>query len=356
VPTTVPAQSVLLKQVRQGDEQVVVFTGFQPGEQASVSIVASPPVGLPQATADAGGRFRISWKVPEDFPVRRYSMRLEGLQSQRIGLADFSVVARQVTSSSVTGGSTTPSPASSTAGPTSSAAGPAATATSTAATSEASSAATPTVSPGTAATSRSSTTPWWLWILLACIVLLALVLGAVDLGRRHRRTAEADLIARESELSDVAAVQIVRATPPEPPVAQAPIPPEYDEDPDRPILFSHRQAENYSPPTVLIGDPDAPTTAIGTSSGEPRPGDPTGVWKPDFTPDGQGRPHDPPVGDPPGAAAAGPGTQQFDPFADDQTDGSGPADGSGPSGPAGPSGSSGARDDQNRGPWEPPAG
>jgi len=342
VPTTVPAQSVLLKQVRQGDEEVVVFTGFQPGEPASVSIVASPPVALPQATADAGGRFRISWRVPEDFPVRRYSMRLEGLQSRRVGLADFSVVARQLTASSASAASTAQSPASSAGAPASSAAG--LVITTTAAASTAPSSAAPTsAAPGTATTGRSSTTPWWLWIILAAIILLALVLGAVDLGRRHRRTAEADLIARENELSDAAAVQIVRAPPPVPPMAQAPIPPEYDEDPDRPILFSHRQAENYSPPTELIGDPDAPTAAIGTPSGPPRQGDPTGAWKPDFTTEGQRPPDDDPVGDPGGGAAAGPGTQQFNPFADDRTDESSPADQSGPSG------SSCARDDRTRG-------
>jgi hypothetical protein len=360
VPTTVPAQSVLLKQVRQGDEQVVVFTGFQPGEQATVSIVASPSVDLPQATADAGGRFRISWKVPGDFPVRRYSMRLEGLQSLKVGLADFSVVARLVPSSSASNGSTAQSPTSSAqiftssaAGPTSSAAAPAITASSAPTTTAPTTTAAPTSAvPNTAGSGRVST-PWWLWILLAAVLLVALVVGAVAMGRRHRTTAEADLIARQDELSDAAEVQIIRATPPLPPVMQPPVPPEYDEHPDRPILFSHRQAEQYSPPTELIGDPDAPTTAIRTTSGVPQRQNPTGEWKPDFTDDAQGQVADSPGARPPGEF--GPGTQQFNPFADDRTGESTPADGStGPDRPGRPGNDPGAQDGQDRGHWEPP--
>ena len=187
---------------------------------------------------------------------------------------------------------------------------------------------------------QASSTPWWLWITLGLLLIAGLVVAVVLMGRQHRQQALKEQQARERQLASAAETQSLIPMPPTP---APPTPPaglgEYAEDPQRPILFSHRQAEQYTPPTDPIDsaptqqiDPRGlPTQAINPQqpgSGSARkpmadPGPATGAWTPDFAP-----------GQPP--AGPGPGTQQFDPFADEsdpgQTSGSG-ADGNDEPGP-----------------------
>lgn len=332
------AESVLLEEVRQGQEQVVVFTGFTPGETATVQIVDNDQVEIPDVQADDSGAVRVSWTVPEDFPPAAYRMQVDGQESLRVGVVDFTVAAVVVppsSASSTSAPSSTPSstpasstPPSTTSSPPSSRTPPSRSSSS--AVTSSSAAAPP------AAAAEESGTPWGLLVTLLALLLIGLVVGAVFLGRRHRREADEDRRRREAELADAAATETARH--PEPPVP--PADPGYaglDEHPDRPVLFSHRQAENYSPPTEVIGSPDASTEAIRT----PGPADdppPTGAWTPDFTgttpAGGPGTQQFDPFADDPADAAAdstdhpvedpepegGPGTQQFDPFADDSVD------------------------------------
>lgn len=363
VPTTVPVQDLLMQRVQQGRDQVAVFAGFTPGEMVTVRISGNPPAELPDVTADDGGTVRVTWAVPKDFPVAGYSMRVEGQTSLRVGEANFSVVAAIVPSTS-SASPTTSAPASSKSPVSSSrASSPVSSrrsttrspsrATSTAESSTASSqeSTTATTVTGTPSAQKTSSTPWWLWITLAAVLLIGLVVAAVAMGRRHRESTEAEIAAREAELANGLDEQVLRQPPVPPP--PPPVPNEYQEHPDRPILFSHRQAEHYSPPTEVISAADGPTEAIGTppivpAGDRPPPGPPvapdvTGAWTPDFTAE---RPSEP-----------GPGTQQFDPFADE------PADPDGRTGPdtdantdpddkpnTGPN----PDNSDDRGQWEPP--
>jgi len=209
---------------------------------------------------------------------------------------------------------------------------------------------------GTPSTHKTSSTPWWLWITLAAVLLIGLVVAAVAMGRRHRESTEAEIAAREAELANGLDEQVLRQPPVQPP---PPVPNEYQEHPDRPILFSHRQAEHYSPPTEVISAADAPTEAIGTppivpAGDRPPPGPPvapdvTGAWTPDFTAE---RPSEP-----------GPGTQQFDPFADEPADpnvGTGPDTdpntdpNTGPNPDNEPNSGPSPDNSDDRGQWEPP--
>ncbi|MEJ7651675.1 MAG: hypothetical protein WKF57_21915 [Nakamurella sp.] len=182
---------------------------------------------------------------------------------------------------------------------------------------------------------QTSSTPWWLWITLGLLLIAGLVVAVVLMGRQHRQQALKEQQARERQLASAAETQSLIPMPPTP---APPTPPaglgEYAEDPQRPILFSHRQAEQYTPPTDPIDsaptqqiDPRGlPTQAIPPQpgSGSARkpvadPGPATGAWTPDFA-----------AGQPP--ADPGPGTQQFNPFADDADapGGSGSAAGAAP--------------------------
>lgn len=346
-----PVQNLLMQKVQQGRDQVAVFAGFTPGETVTVRISGNPPVELPDVTADDGGTVRVTWTVPNDFPIAGYSMRVEGQRSLRVGEANFSVIAAIVPSTSSAPPSSS-TPVSSSSRPNSSSAvssdrsatrSSSSPSSSTVESSTASSAASTTATT-VVGTPKKSSTPWWLWITLAAVLLVGLVVAAVAMGRRHRESTEAEIAAREAELADGLDEQIVRQSPVQP--QQPPVPNEYLEHPDRPILFSHRQAEHYSPPTEVIPAPDTPTEAIGTPpivpTGDRPPVDPpvapdvTGAWTPDFTADQPGEP--------------GPGTQQFDPFADQPDD----AD-SGTEPDTDSSAEPNTEEGDDRGQWEPPA-
>lgn len=322
VPTTVPAQSILLGSVQQGRDEVAVFGGFLPGEAVSATISGNPPVKLTVPAASANGSVRVAWTVPANFPVAGYSLRVEGAKSLRVGVANFTVVAAPVVSSPA--GSSTVAASSTAPSVTSSAVSSTASSTSAPSTSfvDSSTTAAPTTTSSLAApapANTSSKTPWWLWITLAVVVLVALVVGAVSFGRRHKQDAEADRRSAEAELAAAAGDEqarqqqatIIANQPPRDPIHPS-APGEYDEHPDRPILFSHRQAEHYSPPTDPIDGGEAPTQAIG---------DP-----------GQAGPPPPPGQQSPPPDEPGPGTQTFDALADDPD-----------------------TDDQGRGQWQPPS-
>ncbi len=387
VPTTVQPQSVLLDKVQQGRDEVVVFDGFTPGEAVSASISGNPPVKLTVPPASSSGSVRVAWKVPATFPVAGYSLRVEGAKSLRVGVASFSVIAAPVVSSISSTASTRStvssvisSVASSVVSSTAVSSTPSSTAVSAASSASAPSTTASVVAPAPA--NSSSKTPWWLWITLAAVVLVALVVGAVALGRRHRQETEAEQAAVEADLAAAAGEEAARqqqATI----IANQPLrqpidpgaPGEYDEHPDRPILFSHRQAEHYSPPTDPIDSGDAPTQAIGgtppSQAPPPPPQESTQSWRPDFSQDqsaagqpmpGQPAPEQPrpgqPAPDQPQQDEPGSGTQLFDALADDDTaapndDGAGgTGNGGGGNGSAGGGGDGGGR---HRGEWSPPA-
>jgi hypothetical protein len=332
VPTTVQAQSVLLPEIAQGREQVVVFTGFQPGELATVTLSGNR-VKLPDVRADQSGAVRVDWTVPKDFPVGGYTVRVEGQTSLRVGEAGFAVIAAApptTASAEVTSPApTTPStPASPTPTTVTSSVETTTSATTTSVTESPTetSAVTSAAAIGAPASDTGSGTPWWLWITLAAVLLVGLVVAAVAMGRRHREDADAERARREAELAAAAEAEAMRHPHPAPGPA-TPMPPGFDEHPDRPILFSHRQAEQSGAPTEAIGDPNAPTQAIG-SPGEQQGGrhsapEPPGTQQfdpfgdDDAPPAGPGTQQFDPFGDD-DAPPAGPGTQQFDPFADDR--------------------------------------
>ncbi|MDQ6658923.1 MAG: hypothetical protein M3Z00_11990 [Actinomycetota bacterium] len=352
-------QSILLDRVQQGRQEVVVFGGFTPGEGVSASISGNPPVKLTAPAASGTGSVRVAWKVPVNFPVAGYSLRVQGAKSLRVGVASFTVIAAPVISSvsSTAGTGSSLSPASSVTSAVVSAATstPSSTAISTA--SAASAAGTTAGVAAPAPANTSSKTPWWLWITLAAVVLVALVVGAVALGRRHRQETEAERAAVEADLAAAAGEQAARQQQAIIIADQAPrqpidpgVPGEYDEHPDRPILFSHRQAEHYSPPTDPIDGGDAPTQAIGGTplSQAPPPQESTQSWRPDLSPE-PSTAHPSPAGQPvpeqPTADGPGSGTQLFDALVDD--------DSALPNGNDGGSGSEGAGG--HRGEWSPPA-
>ncbi|MGI8414659.1 MAG: hypothetical protein ACR2P2_00305 [Nakamurella sp.] len=396
VPTTVQPQSVLLDKVQQGRDEVVVFDGFTPGEAVSASISGNPPVKLTVPRASSSGSVRVAWKVPATFPVAGYSLRVEGAKSLRVGVASFSVIAAPVVSSASSTASAAQSTASSVASSIASAVVPATASSSTPSSTAVSAASSANAAPTTIASvvapspaDTSSKTPLWLWITLASVVLIALVVGAVALGRRHRQETEAEQAAVEADLAAAAGEEAARqqqATmianqPPRQPINPG-APGEYDEHPDRPILFSHRQAEQYSPPTDPIDGPDTPTQAIGgtpRSEGQPPPPqESTQSWRPDFSQDqstpsqpapsqptpsqpapSQPAPSQPTPGQPapdrPQQEDPGSGTQLFDALADDDTAGTPDDDSAGGNASNGNDGNGNNGSGRHRGEWSPPS-
>ena len=82
--TTVSPNSMLQTSVVAGGNQVVVFTGFTPGEGVAVTLF-SDPISLPPVTADNSGTVRVEFAVPADLPPGVHILQAIGAQSRRVG-------------------------------------------------------------------------------------------------------------------------------------------------------------------------------------------------------------------------------------------------------------------------------
>jgi hypothetical protein len=196
VPTTVAPDSVQATEAPVGSDQVVVFSGFTPGEVVDAALY-SEPIPLPPVQADRTGTVTIEFTVPEDLPPGTHLVQAIGRQSARVGVAQFEVVAAAATSGTettdATATETTPtSTASATASesaapaPTTSSAGSTATTPVTTAetTSEAVGAAVPSDPPGGAARLI------WLWVVLGALIVIGGA-AAIVVMLRHRREVDA---------------------------------------------------------------------------------------------------------------------------------------------------------------------
>lgn len=193
-PTTVAPDSVQADQAPVGSDQVIVFSGFTPGEVVD-SALYSDPIPLPPVQADPAGTVTISFTVPEDLPTGTHLVQAIGRQSARVGIAQFEVVAAETTATSPTETTATTDATASTAPETVVVAPPP--------TSSASSAETTPVSTTDAAetTAQSSTeaagTPLtddstgaarllWLWIVLGALIVIGGAAAIVVMLRRRR--------------------------------------------------------------------------------------------------------------------------------------------------------------------------
>lgn len=96
VPTTVAPDSIQATEAPAGSDQVVVFSGFTPGEVVDADLY-SDPIPLQPAQADPTGKVTIAFTVPEDLPVGTHLVQAIGRQSARVGVAQFEVVAADAT-------------------------------------------------------------------------------------------------------------------------------------------------------------------------------------------------------------------------------------------------------------------
>jgi hypothetical protein len=101
VPTTVAPDSVQAAEAPVGSDQVVVFSGFTPGEVVDADLY-SDPIPLPPVQADPTGKVTISFTVPEDLPTGTHLVQAIGRQSARVGIAQFEVVAAETTDTTAT--------------------------------------------------------------------------------------------------------------------------------------------------------------------------------------------------------------------------------------------------------------
>jgi hypothetical protein len=344
--TTVSPNSILQTSVVAGGSQVVVFTGFKPGESVAVTLF-SDPISLPAAKADSAGTVRVEFDVPAGLTPGVHVLQAIGAESRRVGIAQFVVTAAPTTAG--TSSTQAPSPTAS------SAVASSATSSSVVASSETSSAPATTSTPPSPTSAAPTTTPaagggsspnnlLWLWIILGAVILIGAVAGIVAMVR-----------SRKDEDDDLP--PLVAASGPEPPrpgwsggAAAAPGSPVagYPGDPGNagpqagpahgpgdygllsgfePELLSGRGGPDAT--THLIGPPgsQAPTQYLGPGApGIPapwpgtaptQPGGPptqsggasTQQWRPEFT---EAQPAVPPPARP-GADAGGPSTQAWTP-------------------------------------------
>ena len=91
--TTVSPNSMLQTSVVAGGNQVVVFSGFTPGEGVAVTLF-SDPISLPPVTADNAGTVRIEFEVPATRDPGCTSCRRSAQNPRRVGIAQFAVPSR----------------------------------------------------------------------------------------------------------------------------------------------------------------------------------------------------------------------------------------------------------------------
>lgn len=302
--TTVSPDSMLQTSVAVGGTQVVVFSGFTPGEGVAVTLF-SDPISLPSVTADNTGTVRIEFVVPTTLSPGVHLLQAIGAQSNRVGIAQFAVTAATTSASSTPTTSSSPSPTTSSS-PTSSSAATSSESSSAEATTSSPSP-TPSATLTTAITApagnNTSNNLLWLWITLAVVVLVGAAAGIVAMVRARNHDDEDDL------------PPLVVAGAPDPPppgwsgATAVVAPPTHGDDAAvgagdfgllsgrEPELLSGRGGPDAT--TQLIGPagPEAPTQYIGPSTGTTGPaggaaapatgpadpGPSTQGWQPDFT-------------------------------------------------------------------------
>lgn len=191
--TTVPPNSMLQTSLPAGGDQVVVFTGFIPGEGVAVTLF-SDPISLPAVTADGAGTVRIEFTLPADLSPGLHILQAVGAQSRRVGIAQFTVTAATTESStpatsatSATSSSPSPTTSSQTSSEEATTSSETSSAEPTTSLSVSSPTATPTVATTTAAGGEpSSNNLLWLWITLGVVVVVGAVAGIVAMIRSRR--------------------------------------------------------------------------------------------------------------------------------------------------------------------------
>jgi hypothetical protein len=104
-PTTVAPDSVQAAEAPVGSDQVVVFSGFTPGEVVD-SVLYSDPIPLPPVQADPTGTVTLAFVVPEELSPGTHLVQATGRQSARVGVAQFEVVAAEAPTDATTSGAT----------------------------------------------------------------------------------------------------------------------------------------------------------------------------------------------------------------------------------------------------------
>lgn len=267
-PGTAIPQNISAPTIVAGGTQNVIFSGFEAGEQVNLTLF-SDPITLSPVTADQTGVATVAFIVPADFVAGTHRLEAIGAQSGTVGVASFQVTAPPVP--------TTPSPTPSPA-PSSSVSSSAASSSAASSSAPASSAVTSSSSvPAPAGDSGSSL--WWLWLILAIVLIAGIVTGIVVYRRKQQEQRErdemeiADSAAREQQAGAGGGSNFDARTVFLPPVQSDGPPPGADpygllsgrDHPDNPSLYSGR-------------DPAGPTQAYGPPSGygAPPPGGPTG--------------------------------------------------------------------------------
>ena len=284
-PSSAIVQQVGSPTVAPGGTQTVIFSGFRGGEQVNLTLF-SAPVTLSPVTADSTGVARVDFVVPADFVDGAHRLEAIGAESGTVGVASFQVVIPTPTPSPTPTPTPTPSP---TPSPTSS---------SVTSSSVTSSSVAPTTAVTTSAADGgdSGGTNWWIWLILAVIVLAGLITWFVV----YRRNKEAARAEQEKQLADAASREQTAYDPTAyDPMADAPtmvLPPTgpppggpppgadpygllsgrthpFGVDPNAPTQFDQPGPTQQIPPgpTEYIGDP---TQVIPPGQGGPGPGGP----------------------------------------------------------------------------------
>ncbi|MGS0685751.1 hypothetical protein ACVBEQ_11515 [Nakamurella sp. GG22] len=310
-PGTAIVQVVQSASIVAGGTQLVVFSGFQAGEQVNLTLF-SAPLTLSPVQADETGVARAEFVVPPDFAAGTHRLEAIGQESRTVGVASFQVTAPPVSTSSTPSStpSSTSTPSSSSSPSTSSP--PASSSASSSA--APSTAVTPTAAAGTSDDDGSSL--WWLWLILGIVALAAIITGIVVYRRnKEQQQRERD----EQEITDAAAREQAAGTYGTP---------GYDPGSDAPTVFLPPVAPGGPPagadPYGLLsgredlypgGDPAGPTEILPPADhnqGRGPYGSPLG--------EGQGEGYRPPASDPASDPIDGPGTQAWTPDEDDTPD------------------------------------
>lgn len=298
VPGTAIAQVIQSPSVVAGAQQLVVFSGFRAGEQVALTLF-SAPLDLSPVTADSTGVAQVAFTVPADFAAGTHRLQGIGQESGTVGVASFEVTA-PVTSSPSSTPSTVSSPESSAAVSSTSALSPVTTV---------STVPTSAVTPGSGASGSSL---WWLWLVLAAIVIGAIVAGVLVYRRRKQaeqeeadRQAGLQAAAAEEQRRQQAAIDQANATaqtafmprpypPPGGPGAPGGMPPGYPPGAYPGLLSGRDHPDN---PSLYSGGypPAGPPTG-----GYPPAGPPQGGYPPAGSPQGPAGPPPPPQQDGPG--------------------------------------------------------
>ena len=275
-PSSAIVQQVGSSSIAPGATQQVIFSGFKGGEQVNLTLF-SEPVTLSPVTADSTGVARVDFVVPADFVDGTHRLEAIGAESGTVGVASFQVVAPTPTP--------TPSPTSTSE-------------TSTSVTSSPTSATTTAAAAGTDSDGGST---WWIWLILALIVLAGLITWFV-VYRRNKEAARAeqekqlaDAASREQSAYDPMSDAPTMVLPPTGPPPGGPPPGAdpygllsgrthpYGVDPNAPTQFDRPGPTQQNPPgpTQYIGGPTQVIPRTGQrgpgASGPPtRPGPPLG--------------------------------------------------------------------------------